>query len=75
MVVAASINRTYYEIISCTPFRCLYGRDLWPSVLVPPAYQATAEALPDTTYFDIEEKDLDDNKEVLGPLLDKNSDE
>ena len=64
----------YHEIIGCTPFCCLYRRDLWPSTLVPPAYQATAEALPDTTYSNIKEKDLDSNKEVLGPLLDKNGD-
>jgi hypothetical protein len=41
---------------------------------VPPAYRATVEALPDTTYSNIKEEDLDSNKEVLGPLLDKNSD-
>ena len=64
----------YHETISYTPFCCLYGRDPWPSTLVPPAYQATAEALPDTTYSNIEEEDLDSNEEVLGPLLDKNSD-
>ena len=32
-----------------------------------------AEAPPNTTYFNIKEEDLDSNKEVLGPLLDKNS--
>ena len=32
------------------------------------------EALPNTTYFNIKEEDLDGNKEVLGPLLNKNSD-
>jgi hypothetical protein len=64
----------YYEIIGCTPFRCLYGRDPWPSALVPLAYWATAEAPPDITYFDIEEEDLDGNEEVLGPLLDENGD-
>ena len=62
----------YHETIGCTPFRCLYRRDPWPSALVPPAYWAMAEALPDTTYSDIEEEDLDGNKEVLGPLLDEN---
>ena len=31
------------------------------------------EALPDITYFNIKEEDLDNNKKVLGPLLDKNS--
>ena len=41
---------------------------------MPPAYWATAEALPDITYFDIKEEDLDSNKEILGPLLDKNGD-
>jgi len=30
------------------------------------------EALPNITYFNIKEEDLDGNKEVLGPLLDKN---
>ena len=70
----ALINRIYHKIISCTPFRYLYRRDPWPSALVPPAYQATAEALPNITYFNIKEEDLDSNKEVLGPLLNKNSD-
>ena len=32
-----------------------------------------AEAPPNTTYFDIEEEDLDSNKEILGSLLNKNS--
>ena len=41
---------------------------------MPPAYRATAEALLDTTYFNIKEKDLDGNEEVLGPLLDENGD-
>ena len=31
-----------------------------------------AEVSPDTTYFNIEEEDLDSNKEVLGPLPNKN---
>ena len=64
----------YYETIGCMPFRYLYRRNPWPSTLVPPAHWATAEALPNTTYFDIKEEDLDGNKEVLGPLPDKNSD-
>ena len=32
-----------------------------------------AKALPNTTHSNIKEEDLDSNKEVLGPLLDKNS--
>ena len=39
-----------------------------------PAHRATAEALPNTTHSNIKEEDLDSNKEVLGPLLDKNGD-
>ena len=65
----------YHKTISYTPFCCLYGKDLQLSTLVPPAYQTTAEVLPDTTYSDIEEEDLDSNKEVLGLLLDKNGKE
>ena len=41
---------------------------------MPPAHWATAKALPDTTHFNIKEEDLDSNKEVLGPLPDKNGD-
>ena len=41
---------------------------------MPPAHWATAEALPNTTYSDIKEEDLDGNKKVLGPLLNKNGD-
>jgi hypothetical protein len=33
-----------------------------------------AEAPPDTTHSNIKEEDLDSNKEVLGPLLNENSD-
>ena len=40
---------------------------------MPPTHWATAEAWPNTTYFNIKEEDLDSNKEVLGPLLDENS--
>jgi hypothetical protein len=53
-------------------FCCLYRRDPWLSTLVPPTYWAIVEASPNITYFDIEEEDLDGNKEVLGPLPDKN---
>jgi hypothetical protein len=31
------------------------------------------KALPNITYFNIKEEDLDGNKEVLSPLLNKNS--
>jgi hypothetical protein len=41
---------------------------------VPPAHWAIAEPLPDITHSNIEEEDLDGNKEVLGPLLDENGD-
>jgi hypothetical protein len=39
---------------------------------VPPAYQAIVKPLPNITYSNIEEEDLDSNEEVLGPLLHKN---
>ena len=55
------------------PFRCLYGRDPWASALVAPALRATAEPLPDIKVSKVKDKDLDSNKEVLGPLLEENS--
>lgn len=75
-IIAASINRTYHELIGCTPFYCLYGRDPWPSTLVAPGHRATAEPpleVTDTSEAE-EEEDLDGNEEVLGPPLDENGD-
>ena len=39
-----------------------------------PALRATVEPPPDTKASKAKEEDLDGNKEVLGPLLEKNSD-
>ena len=38
-----------------------------------PTLRATVEPLPDIKVFKAEDKDLDGNKEVLGPLLEENS--
>ena len=38
-----------------------------------PALRATAEPPPDIKVSKVKDKDLDGNKEVLGPLLKKNS--
>jgi len=56
------------------PFRCLYRRDPWAFALVAPALRATVEPPPNIKVFKAEDKDLDGNKEVLGPLLEENSD-
>jgi len=74
-IIAALINRTYYKLIGCIPFYCLYGRDPWLSTLVAPSYWATAKPLLEVTDASKakEEEDLNSNKEVLGPLLDKDS--
>ena len=55
------------------PFRYLYRRDPQASTLVAPALRATVEPLPNTKVSKVKDKDLDDNKEVLGPLLEENS--
>ena len=74
LLVAALINCAYYELIGCTPFRCLYRRDPWASTLLPPAYWATVKPLFDISDAKFNYKDLDGNKKVLGPQLDKNGD-
>jgi len=74
LIVAALINCTYHELIGCMPFRCLYRRDPWASALVAPALRATAEPPPDTEVSKVKDKDLNSNKEVLGPLLEENGD-
>ena len=73
-IIVALINRTYYKLIGCTPFYCLYRRDPWLFTLVAPGYWATIEPLPEVTDASKaeEEEDFNSNKEVLGPLLDKN---
>ena len=70
----ALINRTYYKLISYIPFYYLYRRDPQLSTLVAPGYRATTEPPLEVTNTSKaeEEKDLDSNKEVLSPLLDKN---
>jgi len=40
---------------------------------VAPTLKATVEPSPDTKVSKAEDKDLDGNKEVLGPLLEENS--
>ena len=75
-IIAALINRTYYKLIGCIPFYCLYRRDPWPSTLVALGYWATIEPSLEVTNASKakEEEDLNSNKEVLSPLLDKNGD-
>ena len=63
----------YYKSIGCIPFRCLYGRDPWVSALMAPALRAMVEPLPNTEVFEAKDEDLDNNKEVLGLLLNKNN--
>jgi hypothetical protein len=75
LIIAALINRTYYELIGCIPFYCLYGRDPWLSTLVAPGYWATAEPpLEVTDTSKAEEEDLNGNEEVLSPPPDENGD-
>jgi len=40
---------------------------------VAPALRATVEPFPDTKVSKAEDKDLNSNKEVLGPLLEENN--
>ena len=72
LLVAALINYTYYKLIGCTPFCCLYRRDPQASTLLPPANQATAEPLLNISDAEFNYEDLNSNKEILGPQLDKN---
>ena len=39
-----------------------------------PALRATVEPPPDIKVSKVKDKDLDGNKEILGPLLEENSD-
>ena len=74
LIIAALINRTYYKLIGYIPFYCLYRRDPWLFTLVAPGYRATAEPPLEVTNASKakEKEDLNSNKEVLSPLLDKN---
>ena len=56
------------------PFYCLYRRNPQLFTLVAPGYQATVKPLLEVTnaFKAKEEEDLNGNKEVLSPLLDKN---
>ena len=53
-------------------FHYLYKRDSQASTLLPPTNWATAEPLLDISDAKFNYKDLDGNKEVLGPQLDEN---
>ena len=55
------------------PFRYLYRRDPQASALVAPALRAIVEPPPNIKVSKAKDKDLDSNKEVLGPLLEENS--
>ena len=55
------------------PFRCLYRRDPQASTLVAPTLRAIVEPPPNIKVSKAKDKDLDGNKEVLGPLLEENS--
>ena len=56
------------------PFYYLYRRDSQAFTILLPAHQATVEPLPDISDAEFNYKDLDSNKEVLGPQLDENGD-
>ena len=71
-LIAALINCTYHKLIGCTPFYYLYRRDPWASTLLPLAYWATAKPLLNISDAEFNYKDLDSNKEILGPQLDEN---
>jgi hypothetical protein len=68
LMVVALINYIYYKLISCMPFHYLYKRDPWVFTLVVPALKATVEPLFDIKVSKAKNKDLNGNKEVLGPL-------